>query len=207
MTTLFSIELIAALREVLGPVDGETPLVSRTAGRDALLRLFTLLGFQRGAEIGVWTGKFSKRICQRVPGVQLLCVDPWTAYDAYHERKNDRSRLETAFVEAQARLQPYACTILRMTSLEAAARVPDRSLDFVYIDGNHARAHVRADLEAWTPKIRDGGILAGHDFRTTPEKPFIEVEPVVRAFTAERGIAPWFVLAAERTPSFFWVVS
>jgi hypothetical protein len=38
------------------------------------------------------------------------------------------------------------------------------SLDFAFIDGNHRYEHVRADLHAWWPKIRAGGLLSGHDY-------------------------------------------
>jgi cephalosporin hydroxylase len=39
----------------------------------------------------------------------------------------------------------------------------DASLDFVYLDGDHQTDAVVADIDAWKPKIRKGGILAGHD--------------------------------------------
>jgi predicted O-methyltransferase YrrM len=93
-----------------------------------------------------------------------------------------------------------------MTSLEASRWFSDGSLDFVYIDGNHALHYVLEDLEAWTPKVRRGGIVAGHDCVINPKLPFIEVEQAVRAFTAGRGIAPWFILAGDPAPSFFWMV-
>jgi hypothetical protein len=41
---------------------------------------------------------------------------------------------------------------------------PDRSLDFVYLDGDHRFGAVQADLACWTPKVRVGGILSGDDF-------------------------------------------
>ena len=41
---------------------------------------------------------------------------------------------------------------------------PDRSLDLVFIDGDHSRDAVAADLAAWLPKVRPGGTLAGHDY-------------------------------------------
>lgn len=36
----------------------------------------------------------------------------------------------------------------------------------MYVDARHDRKGVLADLEAWWPKVRPGGILAGHDFTT-----------------------------------------
>ena len=51
-----------------------------------------------------------------------------------------------------------------VTSLEAAARFADKSLDFVWIDGNHEYEAVKADIMAWLPKVKAGGVLAGHDY-------------------------------------------
>lgn len=34
---------------------------------------------------------------------------------------------------------------------------------FVFIDGNHAYAAVLADITAWAPLVKTGGVIAGHD--------------------------------------------
>jgi len=54
-------------------------------------------------------------------------------------------------------------------SVPASGFYPDRFLDAVFIDGDHAYPSVIADIDAWLPKVRPGGILAGHDY--TPEIP------------------------------------
>lgn len=176
-----------------------------TAGRVHLCYLLSELLVQTGAEIGVWEGQFSKMLCEHIRGLRLLCVDPWKCYSSYQDPKNDQARLELAYRLATATLTPYGCTILRTTSVEAAATVPDGSLDFIYLDANHGESFVRQDLEAWTPKVRSGGIVAGHDFVSSAKKPWLEVKPAVMAFTAVRGIGPVYVLAADKSPSFLWV--
>lgn len=184
---------------------GDGPLISGSAGRADLTKLFAELGFTVGAEVGVWEGAFSKVICERVPGVQLTCVDPWKTYDAYREQKNNQARLDEAYRKARAALKPYGCTMLRQTSVAAAATIPDRSLDFVYIDSNHAFQFVMEDLHAWAPKVRSGGIVSGHDYHMSPRKPFIQVKPAVDAFVREHGIGPLYVWAGDKSPSFMWV--
>lgn len=53
---------------------------------------------------------------------------------------------------------------LQGDSVLMAREVKDKSLGFVYIDANHSYDGALADLKAWTPKVKAGGIVAGHDF-------------------------------------------
>jgi predicted O-methyltransferase YrrM len=54
-------------------------------------------------------------------------------------------------------------TVHALKSVEAAAGFPNDSLDAVFIDGDHSESAASADIEAWLPKVKPGGILAGHD--------------------------------------------
>ena len=47
---------------------------------------------------------------------------------------------------------------------EAASLFENGSLDFVFLDADHSFESVWQDLSVWYPKVRIGGILAGHDF-------------------------------------------
>jgi len=49
-------------------------------------------------------------------------------------------------------------------SVPASKRILSASLDLVFIDGAHDYESVSEDLKAWWPKIRAGGVMAGHDF-------------------------------------------
>jgi predicted O-methyltransferase YrrM len=50
------------------------------------------------------------------------------------------------------------------SSVAASQHYSAESLDFVMLDAGHELEDVRSDIRAWWPKIKDGGILAGHDF-------------------------------------------
>lgn len=196
---------VAAFRRQYG-FEGEAPAVSRQATRTHLCELFRALGYQRGAEIGVWKGAFSEVICQHVPGVALTCVDGWAPYPDYLERKNDAARLKAAYRDATRRLAPYAVTFATQPSAIAVRGVPDRSLDFVYIDADHRYDAALEDLTLWAPKVRAGGIVSGHDYSTRPDR-HIDVERAVNDYTRAHSIESWCVLAGDAAPSFFWVAA
>lgn len=48
-------------------------------------------------------------------------------------------------------------------SLALVTSYADASLDFVFLDDDHASAHLLKELVAWYPKVKPGGVLAGHD--------------------------------------------
>lgn len=54
--------------------------------------------------------------------------------------------------------------LMRMKSVEAASVFDDGYFDFVYIDADHGYQSVREDIEAWWPKVKKYGILAGDDY-------------------------------------------
>ena len=62
-------------------------------------------------------------------------------------------------------------------------------MDFVYIDARHDYESVLEDLDAWCPKMKPGGIIAGHDY---VDGMFAQgdfgVKSAVDEFFGERGI-------------------
>lgn len=102
-----------------------------------------------GAEIGVERGNFSAHILKDFTG-RMTCVDMW-ANDAIYR-------------QAQKNLDMPRCTMVKKESVKAAEMLPDGSLDFVYIDADHDYTNCKADIYAWFPKVRHGGIVAGHDY-------------------------------------------
>ena len=115
----------------------------------------TLDGVRLMVEVGSWIGE-SARIF--APHVELLvCVDPWPDYRG--QRGDD---VYEAWVSATAAFANVVAA--RKTSIDAARQIDDASLDAVYIDALHDYESVKADIIAWRPKLRAGGILAGHDY-------------------------------------------
>jgi hypothetical protein len=128
------------------------------------------------AEIGVWNGDFSERLLSVTRPARLHLVDPWQAIGGEdYEGALYGGQLAEGQGEMDARyasvLERFArerrdgvVEVHRETSADAAERFADGELDFVYIDGNHLYEYVKADLEAYAPKVRAGGLLAGDDY-------------------------------------------
>jgi hypothetical protein len=54
--------------------------------------------------------------------------------------------------------------VVRGLSLETAKLFPKLFFDFVYIDAQHDKESVLADITAWKPTIVSGGYIGGHDY-------------------------------------------
>uniref|UniRef100_A0A0G4IEJ3 Class I SAM-dependent methyltransferase n=1 Tax=Chromera velia CCMP2878 TaxID=1169474 RepID=A0A0G4IEJ3_9ALVE len=154
------------------------PLFIEFAGkRSDFAVVLDLMGASTGAEVGVLQGRFSKELLDRWTGVRAFwLVDPWRHAEAeenYRDSSNaDRSTQSRRMTETIERLETHSnvTLFLRMPSVRAAQHVAmqDSSLDFVYLDARHDFCAVSEDLEAWWPKLREGGLMAGDDFTLDP---------------------------------------
>ena len=185
--------------------------------RDDLAVLFGDLGYTKGVELGVETGKYAEVLLKGNPNLtDLYLVDAWKAYQGYRDHVT-QSKVDGLLQTAIDRLLPFQkkTHFLRSFSLDAAKNFKDMSLDFVYIDANHALPYVMDDICAWEPKVRKGGIVAGHDYcRRGPGRYQCHVVEAVQAYTQAFFIKPWFVVGRkeayegekrDRPRSFFWV--
>lgn len=120
----------------------------------------------KGVEIGVFKGEFTKHLLENWSGTMYL-VDPWRELDEaeYADSSNHKNH-STAYLETMSRIagNEDRAFMIRALSTQAAALFQDNSLDFVYIDGNHAYEWVKEDLATWWPKLKKGGLFAGHDY-------------------------------------------
>lgn len=154
-----------------------------------LIKHFNELGFKRGAEIGVAEGVFSEVMCQTIPDLELYCVDIWYPYRG-NRWSGSTERNEHHFKAATERLAKYNTHIIRAMSMEATKFIKDGSLDFVFIDANHAFDYVMQDLIEWSKKVRLGGIVSGDDYYQFKKdhQDFGGVVGAVDAYTKAHGI-------------------
>lgn len=131
--------------------------------------LLTTLGLTGTiVEVGTYQGDFAKVLLDGWPGT-LICVDAWRYFDGHADILNHPQPLmEQCYRMTLEKLQPYEhrCQVYRLLSVEAARRFARDGMRFdaVYLDAGHGKADIEADLHAWFPLIKPGGILAGHDY-------------------------------------------
>lgn len=146
----------------------------RVMTREDIYRLVAAKGLAGiGAEVGVCYGFNALEILTLTKLKMLYLVDPWRHIPGYHDLCNvpDDAQLQVMrHCELMLGRSPFAkgrFELLRMTSLEAAVLPKLWSpgkLDFVFLDADHCYESACADLAAWWPLIKPGGIMAGHDY-------------------------------------------
>lgn len=123
------------------------------------------------AEIGTFKGYTAKHFIRSAPNVHVVCVDPWfiaeddlagiayafmdDVYEAFKE--NCKQEIERKQIEPVRGLSVKVAGVVSKSNYAG-------QFDLVYIDASHECESVKADIEAWLPHVREGGIICGHDF-------------------------------------------
>jgi len=134
--------------------------------RDELIAdLNNLITSGKGVEIGVFKGEFSKHILNNWGGT-LYMVDVWRPLgDEYEDYSNHKGHVD-AYQETMENIKGLENKgiMVRATSEIASDMFQDESLDFIFIDANHAYDFVVEDINLWFPKLKKGGMFSGHDY-------------------------------------------
>jgi hypothetical protein len=135
------------------------------------------------AEIGVYRGRFAARLLGDCPGIATYyMVDPWRNLEDWNKPANTSDdEFERIFREAMERTGAHEDkrVVLRGTTTEVIDHVPDSSVDFAYIDGDHTLRGITIDLIRVFPKVRAGGWIGGDDFTPSIWQHADEYEPTL----------------------------
>lgn len=141
-----------------------------------------------GAEIGVKEGRNAETMLKLLNIKKLYLIDPYEEYTDENfeegeteEINGDKTDLQKKFYSKKlhhtdkfmedimkntiSKFEKYKDKVIfvRKKSEDAVNNIDD-DLDFIYIDGNHTYEYVLKDLNNYYKKIKEGGILCGHDF-------------------------------------------
>ena len=145
--------------------------------------------FDTGAhfvEVGVWKGMsacfMAVEIINSGKNIRFDCVDTWDYVDTSNEI--NKTQFDNLFNIFSKNIEPVKnnINIVKSLSWDGALNYEDNSLDFVFIDAAHDYESVKKDINTWYPKIKNGGIIAGHDYHNN-----CGVLPAVNEFFEDKG--------------------
>lgn len=139
-------------------------------------------------EVGVWCGRSLGYLAEyaQLCG-KRLAITGYDQFDPAYRLGTPEPGLTSDSWLSQVRAAMEACapwnppTVERGDSSAAAHSHADGSLFAVWLDAGHTKENVLSDVRAWLPKVRSGGILAGHDLA--------DYHPGVRQALDELGIS------------------
>lgn len=164
------------------------------------------------AEIGVAKGTFSKQIMKHINPAELYLVDPWIyqdrpdyVMDGTNVSNEEGDRRYAHLVEHFSDVsEGQKVTLMREFSYDVVSQFEENSLDAVYIDAMHTYEAAKRDLLDFSGVVKEGGLIAGHDFTNSvfAKRKNFGVVQAVTEFTKEPGYS---VLAVtnENYPSYF----
>lgn len=172
-----------SIKKLLQKIETETPI--RTGGHNHYYKTIDSFNFDYSGpysgvaldapdqahivEVGSWLGKSAIYLATELKGygkrARIDCVDTWDGGNCVVlQEKVQTDMLELFKQNIKKGGVAHMVNPVREYSVKAAKLYNDKSLDFVWIDAGHSYEEVLEDLRAWYPKVRIGGLIAGHDF-------------------------------------------
>ncbi len=124
--------------------------------REELLKILPKQGVI--AELGVDEGNFSKLILKVCDPKKLHLVDVW---ETKRYNQNKRRLVEDKF---KSQISSGKVEINIGYSTEVGRKFQNNYFDWIYIDTDHSYKTTIQELEIWKSKVKDNGIIAGHDY-------------------------------------------
>ncbi len=161
------------------------------------------------AEIGVLNGDFSLLSLEYAKPKEYHMVDRWKVTDSPADSVYNQIQMEKMYRGVKEKFNRFErddggipdVTIHRKFSRDAVTAFSDEYFDWVYIDRNYTYEGIREDLALWWPKVKPGGILAGHDYHE--KVPWIKVKKGVDDFLKENDLGLKFI---SQSPYPDWAV-
>lgn len=118
-------------------------------------------------EIGVSEGAFAKHLLHNCSSIQkYYLIDPWKHLLDWNKPANRSNSSFSASYKKTLKNTDFAKNkrvVLKGRTTEVLHKIPDNSLDFVYVDGDHTLRGITIDLIQAYPKVKEGGFIGGDD--------------------------------------------
>ena len=135
-------------------------------------KLINELGLKVGVELGVNEGSFSDFLLSNSNLEKLYSIDAWNmdtgqtlaaTFKKWTVRHDEVAKAEQKSREVLSK-HKHRSVVIKSNSFDAASDFDDESVDFIFFDAGHRFSGFALDMIKWWPKIKYGGVIAGHDY-------------------------------------------
>lgn len=122
-------------------------------------------------EVGAWKGKSTAYLAVEIANsgkqIRFDVVDTWKGSNEIYHQNDPYVQSDTLYQLFLDNMKPAEgfYNPVRGFSTEVATQYADNTLDMVMLDASHDYENVKADIAAWLPKVKSGGVLAGDDYQ------------------------------------------
>lgn len=136
-------------------------------------------------EIGVAEGRNAAVLIASHVIEKLYLIDNWSWLDQSGDGSHPQAWHDNNLKEVHERIEPFKekAVVLKGMSATMIKQIPDDSLIFSYIDGDHSFSGCFSDLLNVYSKVKSGGVIALHDY----ENLSYGVNKAVRKFLVENN--------------------
>ena len=130
---------------------------------ELLTELSESLNGSKMIEIGSYMGESTMLFASTKLFDKIYSIEPHSGFEEFNQVTNftwedvkKEYKLNTRFFNNIEHIKNFSYNVVDMFD--------DDSIDFIYIDGRHDYESVKLDLELYLPKLKNGGIIGGHDY-------------------------------------------
>lgn len=140
-------------------------------------------------ELGSWKGRSLFTVAMSLPAnSRIVAIDSFSQYvsSLAHIPTTDWvwDHFQVVLNGVRKLRKDLTLSVIRSDTASPSGWFAEESVDVVFFDADHSRAGLESDLDAWTSKVKPGGLLCGHDYNPG----FPEVVAVIDERFPEKSI-------------------
>ena len=116
-------------------------------------------------------GDWYRFICERMKGGNIVEIGSFEGLSLSHIKDTIKSRGNKIWsIEKYCREKlvknttEWGVNLICSDSTQASLTFPDKFFDFIFIDADHKYQSVKDDILNWLPKLKENGLMGGHDY-------------------------------------------
>ena len=158
--------------------------------------------FDKGifVEIGAWKGRsacyMGEKIKESGKRISYYVVDNFKGNPGSELHSNDpdiiNGTLKETFLRNTESLRDYYIRLMEGDSGIMHEHFRDKTISFLFVDGDHSYKAVKSDIQLWLPKMKDNGVISGHDYDNPEVKRAVDELFPERKIWGE-GCLIWYV--------------